>query len=270
VIWAVPPGVPKDLPTQTSAAWVDKEVQVWLESDASDMGPVFVRKWLGLPDAAKLQGDYRISGPWPLLPELNMTTLVSPDVRSSPFTEPAFLSQFPSISSRGTVMSRALFGQLVPPPPPEISTQPPETDLSERIALENAIATPACLACHRLFDPLGYALSHYDGSGAYRELDKGQAIDTSGSVGLPADDRTLDFQDLPDLLSSSWATCSARLSIADNFLRIALELSGFSEQQRDQLFTANQARIEEAFVNSSLSYWSLVTAYAQTPAVLQP
>jgi uncharacterized protein DUF1585/uncharacterized protein DUF1588 len=39
-----------------------------------------------------------------------------------------------------------------------------------------------CAKCHGLMDPIGFALEHFDGIGAYRDKDEGLTIDPSGSV----------------------------------------------------------------------------------------
>jgi Protein of unknown function (DUF1585)/Protein of unknown function (DUF1588) len=42
--------------------------------------------------------------------------------------------------------------------------------------------SPACSVCHNLMDPIGFGLENYDGIGAYRSMDSGVAIDSSGKL----------------------------------------------------------------------------------------
>jgi hypothetical protein len=50
-------------------------------------------------------------------------------------------------------------------------------------------ANPACAACHKIMDPLGFALENFDAVGAWRTRDAGAPIDASGQLtdGTPVD-----------------------------------------------------------------------------------
>jgi hypothetical protein len=41
---------------------------------------------------------------------------------------------------------------------------------------------PACAGCHRLMDPVGFALENYDAVGRWRSHEGGMPIDSSGSL----------------------------------------------------------------------------------------
>jgi hypothetical protein len=58
-----------------------------------------------------------------------------------------------------------------------------------REQLEVATSDAACSGCHADFEPMGFALEHFDAIGRYRETDNGVAIDASGSF---ADGTTFD------------------------------------------------------------------------------
>ncbi len=47
---------------------------------------------------------------------------------------------------------------------------------------ETGGANPACAGCHRLMDPLGFALENYDAVGRWRGSEEGAPIDASGSL----------------------------------------------------------------------------------------
>ncbi len=51
-----------------------------------------------------------------------------------------------------------------------------------RQRLEQHRADPACASCHKLMDPLGFALENFDAVGQWREQDAGQPIDPSGEL----------------------------------------------------------------------------------------
>ena len=89
---------------------------------------------------------------------------------------------------RGKWVMEVLLGSPPPPPPPDV----PDLDetavaadgrlLSVRERMELHRASPACSSCHRIMDPIGLALEHYDVTGARRIKDNGGAIDATGEL----------------------------------------------------------------------------------------
>jgi hypothetical protein len=72
------------------------------------------------------------------------------------------------------------------PPPAPPAVVPPlkenserERPLTMREQMEEHRANPACAGCHKLMDPLGFALENFDGVGAWRTSDLRVAIDPS-------------------------------------------------------------------------------------------
>jgi hypothetical protein len=57
------------------------------------------------------------------------------------------------------------------------------SSLSVRERLAEHRADSACVGCHRLMDPIGFALENFDALGRYRTLEEGRPIDSTG--GLP-------------------------------------------------------------------------------------
>ena len=43
-------------------------------------------------------------------------------------------------------------------------------------------ANPVCASCHKIMDPMGFALENFDLVGAWREKDAGMPIDSSGQL----------------------------------------------------------------------------------------
>lgn len=68
----------------------------------------------------------------------------------------------------------------VPPGP-----LPPNMTTRQRFA-EHA-SDPACLACHSLVDPLGFAFEHFDAAGLYRDTENGLSIDATGTTDVAGD-----------------------------------------------------------------------------------
>jgi hypothetical protein len=74
-----------------------------------------------------------------------------------------------------------------PPPPPAVVPPLPETPPGEkprtmRAQMEVHRQNPACASCHKLMDPLGFALENFDAVGAWRTVDAGSPIDASGQL----------------------------------------------------------------------------------------
>ena len=87
---------------------------------------------------------------------------------------------------RGKWILTNLLGVPPQPPPPNV---PPLQDaasdgrvLSLRERLEKHRADPVCAGCHRLMDPIGFALENFDGVGHWRTRDDGRTIDPSGTL----------------------------------------------------------------------------------------
>ncbi len=86
------------------------------------------------------------------------------------------LTSYPRRTSpvlRGRWLLETLLGETVPPPPPGVpvlqESSPEHGSLREQ--LEQHRADPACISCHQLMDPLGFALEQYDAVGRLRQQD---------------------------------------------------------------------------------------------------
>ena len=95
--------------------------------------------------------------------------------------------------NRGKWVLENILGTPPPPPPPdvpELETAEGAEPLSMREAMEQHRANPVCASCHRLMDPLGLSLEHFDAIGRWRDREAGgAAIDASGELpdGTPFD-----------------------------------------------------------------------------------
>ncbi len=91
---------------------------------------------------------------------------------------------------RGAWIVENLLGAKVPSPPPGVETnldpQPglgghaPADTLRQRLELHRI--DPACAACHKIMDPIGFALENFDLVGRWRTLDNGLPINTSAEM----------------------------------------------------------------------------------------
>jgi hypothetical protein len=51
-----------------------------------------------------------------------------------------------------------------------------------RERLQAHSTNPVCVGCHKITDPMGFALENFDGGGSYRTTENGVQLDTSGEL----------------------------------------------------------------------------------------
>ncbi|HEY7270034.1 MAG TPA: DUF1592 domain-containing protein, partial [Dehalococcoidia bacterium] len=92
---------------------------------------------------------------------------------------------------RGKYVMEVLLGSPPPPPPAVVPALPENAEartahvakpLSVRERMEQHRKDPACAACHRLMDPIGFAFENFDAVGVWRAMDSGFPIDASGRM----------------------------------------------------------------------------------------
>ena len=126
-------------------------------------GPEF-RRVTGLPDSRR-----------GLLTQGSVLLLTSVADRTSPV-------------QRGKWVLQVLLGSPPPPPPPNVPALEDTKGsadgrfLSVRERMEQHRSNPACTSCHRVIDPIGLALEHYDVVGRYRIKDNGVPVDSTGTL----------------------------------------------------------------------------------------
>jgi len=91
-----------------------------------------------------------------------------------------------SVVQRGKWVLENLLGSSPPPPPPDIPALEAHAkngkQLTMRQQMEQHRANPTCAGCHSRMDPIGFSLENYDGIGAWRSKDGGNAIDATGKL----------------------------------------------------------------------------------------
>jgi mono/diheme cytochrome c family protein len=90
--------------------------------------------------------------------------------------------------ARGKTFLETFLGVSPPTPPPNVpmikgpaqdnTGNSREPTMREKMEMHHQ--SPTCSSCHSLFEPIGIALENFDGIGAWRLQDEGQAIDTAG------------------------------------------------------------------------------------------
>jgi hypothetical protein len=87
---------------------------------------------------------------------------------------------------RGKWILEQLLGTPPPPPPPNVpplaAAAPGQRPKTMKAQMEAHRANPTCANCHRLMDPLGFAMENYDGVGAWRVKDGPSPIDATSTL----------------------------------------------------------------------------------------
>jgi hypothetical protein len=110
-----------------------------------------------------------------LLTHISTLSLFSHPGRSSP-------------TNRGVAVVDILMCQPIPQPPGDIdfslindATNPKLKTVRQRLSAHATQAT--CASCHNRSDPIGLSLEHFDSIGAWRDLDNGEKIDATATLG---------------------------------------------------------------------------------------
>ncbi len=93
-----------------------------------------------------------------------------------------------SAVERGKWVMEVMLNSPPPPPPPGVPDLEATADskdgqlLTVRERMEEHRRNPACQSCHKMMDPIGLALEHYDVTGRWRVRDNGMPIDPRGEL----------------------------------------------------------------------------------------
>jgi len=200
-----------------------------LNNDSAPGMRRFVSSWLpGTPIASTWAAFFSEKGA--TLKDLLTTNLVR-NPGSGILTDDAVLSQGTAtdqilITARGAVLRTRLLCQAVPLPPANNPVPTAEPGQTRRQVLEQDLnlSAPFCAACHRLVDPLGYGLEHFDSVGNYSDIDNGSPIDSSGSIEMNAG--TISFDGANQLGAKLAAQCEVAECIAQQLLADAQNSAG--------------------------------------------
>lgn len=88
---------------------------------------------------------------------------------------------------RGRAVREVLMCQPVPNPPGNVNFTAVQDVHNKamptaRIRLTQHNTDPVCAACHKITDPIGLTLEHFDGIGAFRPAENGSPIDVAGEL----------------------------------------------------------------------------------------
>lgn len=128
---------------------------------------------------------------------------------------------------RGALVRRRFLCEELEPPPPSVDTtlSPPMGAVTTRERYRQHTANPFCAGCHRLTDPIGFALGHYDAFGLRRDEEHGHPIDASGLV-AETPDGDVPLHGAESLSRYLAASPEARACFAENLAYFAFGVEG--------------------------------------------
>ena len=182
-------------------------------------------------------------------PEFRRVALAT-DRRGGVLSQAAVLtvSSYPTRTSavlRGRYVLQNILGMPPAPPPPDVpqlSESAGDGSRSMREQLTVHRSNPACAACHRSMDPLGFGLENYDAIGRWRDADGKFSIDASGT--LPDGQRFTSAGDMRALLVSQLPQFSRTLSA--KMLTYALQ-RGLQPYDRRAVEAVHQAAAADGY-----------------------
>jgi len=103
-----------------------------------------------------------------------------------------------SPTQRGLLVFSRFLCETKPTPPPNVPKPPPvmlgQVTTRQRYEQQHA-SSGSCANCHRLFDPIGFGMEHFDEGGRYRADEGGLPINTVSDVPKPDATPLFQFQD---------------------------------------------------------------------------
>jgi hypothetical protein len=164
---------------------------------------------------------------------------------------------------RGKLVREAFLCDTLAPPPPDLVFEVPEPspDATTRERFAEHSSNPACSACHRLMDPLGFGFENFDSLGRYRTSESnGLPIDASGAiVDSDIDGTFIGLRELSERLATS---DEVKACYATMWFRFAY---GRGETAEDVCSLSN---VESSFRSSGGNVRELLVALTQSDAFL--
>jgi hypothetical protein len=262
----VPPPPPPTFPDVTTREWAGALADAALDSpEALNAGMAsFVSFWLGQTAYPQAWTPFLVDRQSSLTDLFTTTRYLS--LGSGVLTDPSILGLY--ISGRGAELSSQFLCLLIPAPPAGTPPVIPQPGKTRRQLLEAAVSQPVCAPCHRLMDPLGYALEHFDQVGQYRTIDNGQPIDSSGSYPLPSGP-SITFSGVRELGAELAKSCDAALCFTQQVLTFAQTSAGVAPAGGSSQNEPELPQLALSFSQSGLNLRTLLRSVVESDAFLR-
>lgn len=195
---------------------------------------------------------------------------VDPQQRAGIVSHPYMMAGFAyhatsSPIHRGVFVARSLLGRTLKPPQEAVTPIPadlhPGLTTRERIALQTEPA--ACALCHKMINPLGFALENFDAAGRFREQEKNAAIDASGYYRTVSGD-IAEFIGPRQLAEFLAASPEVHAAFAERLFQYSVKhpVQAFGPKKREELrnfFVQHEFNINKLFVEIAVASATLPT-----------
>lgn len=166
---------------------------------------------------------------------------------------------------RGVHATRNLLGRSLKPPPEAIEFMDDRFDpsLSMREKVTQLTGKPACMSCHEIINPLGFALENFDATGRWRHLDGGKPVDATGTYTTLAGE-TVNLTGPRDLANHAAASREAAMGFV-------LQLFQHAAKQAPQAYGSRMLDdLTDSFAADGFHIRNLLVRIAATAAQPQP
>lgn len=186
--------------------------------------------------------------------------------RSGILTHPFVLSAFAyhnttSPIHRGVFLTRNIMGRGLKPPPEAVAFKNDEfpDDLSMREKITRLTSDAACMTCHSVINPLGFALENFDAVGRWRDQDNQVPVDSSSEY-ITIEGESRQFQSARDLARYAVTSPTAHTAFITDLFRYLVKQTpeAYGRESLDSLrahfqeksFSIQQLIAEIALVSS--------------------
>ncbi|MCA9218054.1 MAG: DUF1592 domain-containing protein [Planctomycetales bacterium] len=234
------------------------ESVVW--SDASDYRQLLLADYLYLNDTlAKLYGSDASADNSEETQSDQFRKVQIPGGRRGVITHPYLLSAYSYHNStspihRGVFVTRNIVGRGLRPPPIAVAFKnedfPPDLTMREKIT--QLTRDQACMSCHSIINPFGFALENYDAIGRFRMTDNDKPIE-SRSQYATADGRRITVGGAADIaefaVSNKLAHRAFVITLFQHLVKQDANAYGFDTIHRLQNeFAADEFNIQKLMV----------------------
>lgn len=180
--------------------------------------------------------------------------------RSGVLTHPYLLSAYAyhnntSPIHRGVFLTRNIVGRTLNPPP--IATAFKDDEFAPNLTMREKVTQltrdKACMACHSVINPLGFALESYDAVGRWRTSDKKKPIDTKSTYTTQTGEK-LQFVSAKDIAEFAVANDAAHKAFVTEVFQYIIKQNpmAYGDQTIDQLsdqFAQDKFNIQKLWIN---------------------
>jgi hypothetical protein len=190
--------------------------------------------------------------------------------RAGVLTHPYLLSAFAyhnntSPIHRGVFLTRNIIGRGLKPPPIAVAFKDSDfpQDITMREKITQLTRDQACMSCHSVINPLGFALENYDAVGRWRTQDQDNPLNTRSDY-MTEEGQTLKVQNARDIANFAAVNESAHRAFVTQIFHHLLKQDPFAYGKE----TADRLRL--LFAENRFSIQNLMIEIAVFAADYQP